>query len=432
MSVVVVMNFMVMGLECDFEAEDWLDYPMLKLTCDLANWFFLSAFVAEIIWKMSKTGFLGYFREAGSTTSGLSLYGELKKMSMWNIMDFSLTVLSAADEVGQVVAPGSTDHLKAWKILRVARFIRITRIFRSIDELTTAVEGLFESFMSLGWIMLLISSVVYVFAVLLVSTVDHAIMDPDYNNAIIEQDEQLLHQIHQKTKCQQDMYFCNLPTACLTLVDIMMGALWSEVTHPFSRFQAWLLVPFMLYIITVTFGLLNVIVGVICDSTAGVKERLGWLQRFQHAEAMAIKWDAEVGDHHLSEEDLKHLQGEELKEARKQRKLALKEVLNKMIKEDLAQAVSHRHFPANTTFEELYDSLDINEDQHLTYEEFVTGVGRMLLSNPTQHQFMVLLNQGILKANLSKMQREQLEMKKNMESRLTEISKQLDTLLSGK
>jgi len=391
----------------------------LITTFKVADWFFLLAYVAEILVKMNLTGFSGFFNGGGA--------------SAWNIMDFSLTVLTIADEIVQLVAPGATGSLKTLRILRVARLVRITRIFRSTVQLTVAVEGLFESFQSLGWIMLLIATVIYVFAVLLVSAIDHAVMHPDYETAINEQDEQLLYQIQQKEACQQDMYFCNVPTACLTLVDITMGALWGRVTHPIWRFQAWLLIPIVLYMVMVTFGLLNVIVGVICDSTAGVRERLRWRERFHVTETMAKNWHDAIVRKNMALSDLQVLPEEEKREKIRERRKCVHQSLQDMLES------SPELFPAGTQPEQLFDTLDNNEDEWLTYEEFVLGVGRILLSDPTQHQFAALLNQGELRANLAKARRTQNDiqermskMENNMGRDLEKISKQLDTLLSGK
>ena len=118
------------------------------------------------------------------------------------------------------------------------------------------------------------------------------------------------------------MYFCNVPTACLTLVDITMGALWGRVTHPIWRFQAWLLIPIALYMIMVTFGLLNVIVGVICDSTAGVRERLRWEKRYRATENLANDWHDEIWSNNLKISDLQVLPEEEKKEKIKERRIS--------------------------------------------------------------------------------------------------------------
>ena len=57
----------------------------------------------------------------------------------------------------------------------------------------------------------------------------------------------------------------------LTLLDIAVLAEWNEIVRPVQAHQPWLLLVFILFLLITAFGMLNVMIGVIVDSTAAAK-----------------------------------------------------------------------------------------------------------------------------------------------------------------
>merc|ERR1712217_58169 len=111
------------------------------------------------------------------------------------------------------------------------------------------------------WIIITLIVITYIFAVFFVVSVKHDIFaDSDVDpNA---------------TLCEKDEFFCDLARAMQTLLDIIVGAEWSNVSHPITQHQPWLLLPLNTFLVVTVFGIANVIVGVIVDATAETKIRL--------------------------------------------------------------------------------------------------------------------------------------------------------------
>merc|ERR1719401_795326 len=140
---VIIASALRLGAECQWTAAQ---YPMLGQAYLALDAIFLVLFTLEVVIKLVALR-LAYFR------------------SSWNIVDFVITVTSAL-ELWAVFNHQSTFVRRA-RLLRTARslrLIRLIRIVKSVPELVMVVDGIAMAMKSLGWVMLLMVTVVYMFA----------------------------------------------------------------------------------------------------------------------------------------------------------------------------------------------------------------------------------------------------------------------------
>merc|ERR1719401_3296155 len=128
------------------------------------------------------------------------------------------------------------------------------------------MEGLARSAASIFWVMVALVAFMYFFAILFVSEVKHEIFaGPEV--------------LPEASACEQDPFFCDLNSAMNTMLDVVVGAQWSDIARPLTRHQSYLMPPFILFFVIACFGVVNVIIGVIVDATMDTKIRIEWQRK---------------------------------------------------------------------------------------------------------------------------------------------------------
>eukprot|EP00930_Biecheleria_cincta_P069134 TRINITY_DN56912_c0_g1_i1.p1 TRINITY_DN56912_c0_g1~~TRINITY_DN56912_c0_g1_i1.p1 ORF type:complete len:646 (+),score=74.70 TRINITY_DN56912_c0_g1_i1:39-1940(+) len=158
MSIVIGANAVAMGLSADFAADD--------LFWDMLDGVFCFCYVLEAISKLCFYGFGWYF---------------LGPESLWNTFDLFCMLLSVVDSsitFAMVVStPDADSPLGALTLIRILRLARLTRLiralrFRIFKELRLMVGGVLSGIKVLGWAMVLLLLLVYIFAVAFRHTLD--------------------------------------------------------------------------------------------------------------------------------------------------------------------------------------------------------------------------------------------------------------------
>lgn len=171
----------------------------------------------------------------------------------WNLLDFLPVTFSVADLwlmdllVGDSINTANLSSLRMLRMLRIARMIRLLKVFK---DLWLIVKGILDSTKAIFWASLLLVAFLYVFAILLVKLVKEPRPDPfpDYYE-------------------DWDAYenYGNMHLAMFTLFEMSLDAL---VMRPVIEKQPYLICIFVLYLATTTFAVLNVIIGVVVESTS--------------------------------------------------------------------------------------------------------------------------------------------------------------------
>eukprot|EP00931_Biecheleriopsis_adriatica_P077305 TRINITY_DN50894_c0_g1_i1.p1 TRINITY_DN50894_c0_g1~~TRINITY_DN50894_c0_g1_i1.p1 ORF type:complete len:594 (-),score=129.46 TRINITY_DN50894_c0_g1_i1:213-1853(-) len=237
----ICVNALVMGLECDLkngtefaETAGWVIVDNL----------FCLVWIGEMVLKLYYQR-LRYF------------------LQPWNLLDFLLVLLSIFDAWIVPSLPGdSMDGLGAMRtirMLRILRLFRLVRLMKMFRNLWLIVSGFFDSLSTLYWVLLLMGLVVYIFGVFLRLTIDC--------------DEQFA----SWTDCFA--MFGTVPRTMYTLFQVITLESWSmAVGRPIFEVQPWFFPVFLCFLFLTTFGLLNIVVGVIVENTLNVAQQNQELQ----------------------------------------------------------------------------------------------------------------------------------------------------------
>ena len=191
----------------------------------LGNRIALAIFIAEALLKMvaSSPRVAGYFKDG------------------WNVFDFLVIVFALIPATGQFAM-----------IARLARLLRVLRLISTIRDLRLIVAALVRSIPSAGHVMMLMSIIVYIYAVMGY----HLFHENDPDN------------------------WRNLGIAVLTLFNVITLEGWTEVmytameTHPL----AWLY--FVSFVVVGTFVVINLFIAIIINNLDEAKlERLRDIER---------------------------------------------------------------------------------------------------------------------------------------------------------
>lgn len=184
-------------------------------------------------------------------------------MSGYNVLDFGLVLLAVAE--AWVIPFLSIDGVSGLGVIRIVRILRMLRLLRLIrlmklfKNLWLIIVGFRESLSTLFWVLMLLTVVIYVFAIFLRYTLNCF-------GAFREWDD-----------CAE--YFGSMPAAMYTLFQVITLESWSQVfARPILKVQPLFFIVFLLFLFLTTFGILNIIVGVIVENTLNAAKQNQELQ----------------------------------------------------------------------------------------------------------------------------------------------------------
>lgn len=219
----IMFNSIVMGVETDHD---------LGLTGKVLENFFTVTWVVEIIVRNVKMTPKCYFTDP------------------WSLMDFVLAWLSICS---LWILPGQGTSLRLLSVLRILRLLRLLRLLRFLRffrGLLLLVYGLVKAFLVLSWVVVLLVIVVYVTALLMTNQIGHQ-CDSTYAEF---------------SDCRE--MFGTIPSSMYTMFQVITLESWSmAVARPILRENAIFVVVFLIFLYLTTFGLLNIVTGVIVDQT---------------------------------------------------------------------------------------------------------------------------------------------------------------------
>ena len=207
MLVIIVVNAVTMGLETVRTIEK-------KTNGFLSNfdWFFVAVYTLEILIKLIAFK-LQFFFDA------------------WNVFDLIIIVFSYI---------GAQSNNRTMKGISSLRALRVLRIMENIDKLKGIILSIFSSLPSVAWASVLLFLFFYVYAIIGTSL---------YSNEFPE-------------------FFGTLFGSIFTLFQCMAFDGWSmEIARPVMEVHPWAPLYFVTFIIIASFFLLNVIVGIVVNTS---------------------------------------------------------------------------------------------------------------------------------------------------------------------
>jgi len=170
---------------------------------------------------------------------------------LWNLVDVTIVTISVIELGMRTADVGGSKNLTFIRIIRMARIVRIFRIVRLLKVFTPLrilVYSVLSTLRSLGWTLLLLMILIYLFAVLFTQAVTE-------NEQVSGHDEELAR------------YYGSLFQTVSTLFKSITGGVsWEEVSSPLWRVHAvWELI-FFVFVAFMFFAVFNVVTGVFCQS----------------------------------------------------------------------------------------------------------------------------------------------------------------------
>jgi voltage-gated sodium channel len=199
----IVLNSITIGMETSKSLMasyamyfDWLDHVILAI------------FVIEVVLKLYAFGFRFF-------------------INPWNVFDFAIVAVSLVPTAG------------AFSVFRTLRILRTLRLIKNIPKLRMIIEALAKSIPSIGWIMILLGVVFYIFAVL-------------GANLFGETNPEL---------------FGGLDKTMFTLFQVMTLESWSSgIARPIMETMPYAYLFFIPFILIATYTTLNIFIAIVVNT----------------------------------------------------------------------------------------------------------------------------------------------------------------------
>eukprot|EP00929_Paragymnodinium_shiwhaense_P120576 TRINITY_DN9253_c0_g3_i1.p1 TRINITY_DN9253_c0_g3~~TRINITY_DN9253_c0_g3_i1.p1 ORF type:complete len:571 (+),score=64.73 TRINITY_DN9253_c0_g3_i1:133-1845(+) len=239
-AVAVLVNAAMMGMETSLLGPQLRDHA--------AHWLLQCVFYAEqtfcVVFTLELLLKLFTFRSEFFCGNSWKL----------NMFDTCIVTLQLADQVSHAThteeeGPLSVSTVKCLRLLRLLRIVRLLRVLHLVDELQHIIISLVGSLSSLGWVLMMLSLLVYFFSVLFtqMALINVPLDDPHY--------ERIMH------------FFGSIPNTVLTLFGSIFGGVqWDEpVLLLNSSLSPTAGILFCLYIAFCLIAVMNVVTGVFVD-----------------------------------------------------------------------------------------------------------------------------------------------------------------------
>lgn len=226
---VITINAVLIGLETDLGSGDELKD---RMTWFLFECVFNIVFTVEMLVRQNLDGWR-YF------------------LDPWNLLDYHLIVLGFVDICMSLFVQkgGDLRVLTAFRIIRMLRLVRNIRLLRMFREIWIIVRGMYDVLPTLGWISVLLALCTYCGAVYVVMGVGK---DPYTKEHWMESQQ----------------YIGSILMAMYSLFEVITFDNWADrFVRPLSNLRGDMLIVLSLLIIWCSFGIMNVIVGVIVERT---------------------------------------------------------------------------------------------------------------------------------------------------------------------
>jgi len=242
---VITLNAATMGLECDARGELGDGIPGYWYLIELL---FCVIFLAELCARL-------YYHR-------MSFFTNVHNRA-WNIGDFMIVMLSVLDTflLTPIGMGGGGRLISMLRFIRLMRLIRLIRLMRLFKELWLVANGLFESAKTLCWVALMIIAFIYICAI--------------FTTLMIGKNDKLYDQYFLDSGgWDHEVYFRTVPRSMFTLFQIVTFESWSEriVRHVMEK-QPAMVIFFVIFMAISSFGLLNIVVGVVVESTLSTSEK---------------------------------------------------------------------------------------------------------------------------------------------------------------
>lgn len=246
-SALCAINVLVVGLEADYTCWGRPDCkPADRMATYAVDCTIALCFAIEIAFRISQLGYHEYFFGDPVTT---------KSWLCWkNCSDFAIVFLRVLDTFifDQVGIDSNLKVLSCVRIIHAAQVAKLMRLNKTVRELWLIVAGLVDLFKTVMWAMILLLMILWVGGIVMVIIVGHS---PDFFD-------------YSSSDWGKSAYFDTVPKATFSLFQTMTLSQWSSVMfRPIYEVYPAMLFVIVPFLCVTTLGLLNIIVGVVVEST---------------------------------------------------------------------------------------------------------------------------------------------------------------------
>mmetsp|Transcript_35360 Transcript_35360/g.101685 ORF Transcript_35360/g.101685 Transcript_35360/m.101685 type:complete len:582 (-) Transcript_35360:140-1885(-) len=361
---IISANAITIGLEIDVRSGG-KEAPVIWYILEMI---FCFLFLVEICFRLYFHGF-GFFAlpmprpprdKSGERPPTPPLVDRIRKWLLYlpariklpNILDFFIVVTSILDTF--VLQPlgtgGNARFVSMLRFVRLLRLVRLVRLFKIFKELWLVANGLINAMKTLLWVCVMIFIVCYIAGIFTTLWIGHndSIYDPYFR----------------KTGWDHEIYFATVPRSLFTLFQVVTLDQWSDsIARHVIKNQPGMIIFFLVIICIVTFGLLNIIVGVV------VENALATAARDQNKMRKAKDRDRQLVFNQLRTifEDA---------DSDNSGTLTYEEVDLAIKKPEIYNKLRMIDFPVDDP-QQIFDLLDYDESGELTIDEFIEGCLRM-------------------------------------------------------
>jgi Ca2+-binding EF-hand superfamily protein len=236
----------VVGIEADYtcwgtpgcKASDFMTYYILDC-------FFAFVFFVEVILRMVTLGPIIYF--LGDPLSHPSGINGL------HCVDFCIVFARAVDTFALQGEQGTRIRiLSCLRVIQIGHLTEPLRLVRGLRELRLIISATPDMCKFVVWVMMLLLVLFWVFGILLTIAIGHS--DEFFN--------------YTTSDWNKDDYFGSVPKSAFSLFQIMTFSQWSSsLTRPVFEVYPWIFIIIVPFICISSIGLLNIIVGVVVETT---------------------------------------------------------------------------------------------------------------------------------------------------------------------
>lgn len=302
----------------------------------------------------------------------------------WNMTDLMIVLVGWFGMALQEMV-----NLNVLRIFRVLRLLRAGRLLISVPELYILVSGLTTSIKAIFFGSIMLASVVFVWAIVMVELVHPLNLEIDYTQTLCP-------------RCPRS--FSTVYSASLTLFSqIVAGDGWGTLSLPLAEAHPWLSVILFAIIISISLGVMNLILAVIVEKAAEARQndldrKLAQkdLDREKNMIELALLCDRMDTD--------------------KSGALSLEEMLHGYVNEGKFYTLMQESGIEKDDIQTMFNVLDANNSGEVDYLEFCNLLGRcpkrdpMMLAAMTRYSVMEL--RKILQQDILEVVREQTELLK--------------------
>lgn len=236
---VITLNALYTGVAADHEIQNLTGEPTTTML--VVEIVFLSFYIVELSLKfLVHRQFLFCNEDMG-----------------WNLFDLILVLLAFVDIVAVHLGGGGGSNMnfaRSLRIFKMGKILRMFRVIRFLRELRVMVASIIGSFVSLFWSLVMLSMIIYLFALIFVQAMTlHLAGMGDSIDALEE--ARAMH------------YFGGVAKTSKTLYQVTTGGLDWENVYDILEPCGWIYtIAFVFYIAFWTFAVMNILTGIFVDN----------------------------------------------------------------------------------------------------------------------------------------------------------------------